>query len=103
LPKELLSIQARANRTAAAVDKFFAENQRPTVGKLIAFLGSPDYFSCQGIYSKTLGTSGCGQGGTMRFVLDDGCELYASTISYENIAWAVRFGSKGKPGRLLYK
>jgi len=105
LPTEIIADSKCSNRTPEAVDKFFAygSSHPPAISKLLEFLGTPDGFSPQFMYSKTQGSNEHSKrGGTLRFLLDDGGELHVWTPDFNEIGMAIRHRKKGH-SRLLYK
>ena len=96
---------ARSNRTPDAVDKFFHHGTAPTpnIQQVLDFLGMPDAFSPQFMYSKTKGTAEKSKtGGTLRFLLDDGGEVHVWTSDYRGVGLAIRHRKKGY-SELLHK
>ena len=105
LPAEVATQAFRAHRTAEAVDKFFHDGPThpPSIPQLLDFLGPPDGFSPQFMYSKTQGTKEPSKtGGTLRFLLDDGGEVHVWTANYSGVGLAIRHRKKGY-SELLYK
>ena len=104
LPNEIATDSARAHRTAEAVDNYFRTGVAPlSVPKLLDFLGPPDGFSEQFIYSKTQGSKEPSKhGGTLRFLLDNGGEVHVWTHDFRQIGYAFRHPKKGD-SKILYK
>jgi hypothetical protein len=105
LPVEISADSKRSKRTPEAVDKFFADgpSHPPSISMLLAFLGKPDGFSPQSMYSKTQGSKeACARGGTLRFLIDDGGELQVETYNFNGVILAIRHPKKGY-SKLLYK
>ena len=104
LPTQLATESKRSNRTPDAVDKFFhGPPHPPSIQQVLDFLGLPDGFSPQFMYSKTKGTSEPSKtGGTLRFLLDDGGEVHVWTSDYRGVGLTIRHRKKGN-SELLYK
>ncbi len=105
LPAEISADSKRSNRTPEAVDKFFTDGSShpPSISMLLEFLGTPDGFSRQSMYSKSQGSKEpCERGGTLRFLLDDGGELQVETYDFKGVILAIRRPKKGY-SKLLYK
>jgi hypothetical protein len=104
LPAPLTTEAKRANRTPAAVAKLFRGPPRPpSMQETLDFLGLPEAFSPQFMYSKTEGTGGrAKKGGTLRFLLEDGSEVHVWTSDFRSVGLAIRYRKKGK-AELLFK
>ncbi|MEO6036401.1 MAG: hypothetical protein ABIQ35_14200 [Verrucomicrobiota bacterium] len=105
LPTEIATHGVHAHRTADAVDKFFHDgpSHPPSIPQILDFLGLPDAFSRQFMYSKTQGTRKPSKsGGTLRFLLDDGGEVHVWTADFRGVGLAIRHRKKGY-SQLLYK
>ncbi len=104
IPSQLATRSGRANRTPDAVDKFFrGPPLPPSLQQILDFLGPPDGFSPQLMYSKTEGsTKPSITGGTLRFLLNDGGEVHVWTPDYHGVGFAIRHRKKGY-SELLYK
>jgi len=105
LPTQLSTGSARANRTSEAVDKFFRQTpiSEPSIQRILDFSGMPEAFSPQFMYSRTQGSAKPGkEGGTLRFLLDDGGEFHVFTSNYHGVGLALRHRKKGD-SVLLYK
>ena len=87
------------------MDQFFHNraSHRPRIREILNFLGQPDGISPQCIYSKAEGSGKASRnGGTLRFLLDDGGEVHVWTPNYSDIDLAIRYRKKGN-SILLYK
>ena len=104
LPAQLTTNTKRSKRTPEAVDRFFhGPPYPPSVQQVLDFLGLPDGFSSQFMYSKTEGTAKPSRaGGTLRFLLDDGGEVHVWTPDYHVVGLAIRHRKTGG-SELLYK
>ncbi|MDB6155158.1 MAG: hypothetical protein JWL90_3611 [Chthoniobacteraceae bacterium] len=102
IPEQFRTTVPRANRIPAAIDALFIPS-RPTLAQLVTALGQPDGFSRQYMYSFTEGsTMPIEQGGTLRFLLNDGGELHIQSYDRASVGLAIRYDSKRR-GHLLYK
>jgi hypothetical protein len=104
LPQQFATKAKRSNRTPEAVDRLFHQgSRRPSIPQILEFLGQPDAFSPQSMYSKAQGSATPSKtGGTLRFLLDDAGELHVWTSDDRNVGLAIRYRAKGG-SELLFK
>ena len=97
LPKEIPSGKPATNRATLAVDVIFARKTRASLDDVLAFLGQPDGFSRQSLYSRTKGTARPQtESGTVRFLLSDDAELLVGTGDFHIIYEAIRYDRRVK-------
>lgn len=105
LPSAIATPTARAHRSPAEVDPFFLRGgtRPPSVAQALEFLGPPDGFSPQFMYSKIQGSKAPSKsGGTLRFLLEDGGEVHLWTADFRGVGLAIRYPRQGE-AQLLYK
>ena len=104
LPSQATTPQASTNRTRKAVDTLFRTPNPPILlADLLTRFGSADAFSRQGMHSRNKGTAeNAPEGGTLRFVLQDGEELHVWTGDLVHVHLAMLWSRNGN-STLVFK